>query len=590
MFSIKIKDILLGKPVPKENPKSMYEGFKLPINYLDPRFVHTLSPQVASDLELSGSDLSGNMYSHILTPKHKFAKNIESEWVKQYTTNVPFLQDTQRVLKSMPAYLEETRNNTINCTKVIEIWNDTKNDSGFLEKYSYVEWEYFKSLNESPGFLQTISVINMASPVLSFIIPVIFFIFPFVLLKIQGVPITFSTYLTVLKEVARNHFIGNVINNIQSIGWEKLAYLLFTSGLYVLQIYQNYNLCIRFYKNVNRMNSHLCDLREYLDHSISNMDAFISHNCDLITYGTFCDTTKAKCAKLREFRDELVQIQPFKAGFSKIVEIGYMLKCFYRLHSDLEYDDALRYSIGFEGYVNNLTGISNNITSGNLSFATFNSVGKDCNFTKQYYPAYVNGPHVRNNCDLSNNIIITGPNASGKTTILKTTMLNIIFTQQFGVGFYEACSLTPYTHIHSYLNIPDTSGRDSLFQAESRRCKEIIDIINNADGLGSRHFCIYDELYSGTNPSEAVKSARAFLLYLGDKQNVDFMLTTHYVSLCKKLSKSPRIMNYKMDVDMTNGIRYTYKMRKGISKVKGGILILEEMKYPDEILSMIRNF
>ena len=311
-----------------------------------------------------------------------------------------------------------------------------------------------------------------------------------------------------------------------------------------------------------------------------------------------------KCAKLREFRDELETIQPFKAGFSKIVEIGYMLKCFYRLHSDADYDDALRYSIGFEGYINNLTGISNNITSGNLSFATFNSEGKNCKFTQQYYPAYVGGSHVRNNCDLAKNIIITGPNASGKTTILKTTTLNIIFTQQFGVGFYEACSLTPYTHIHSYLNIPDTSGRDSLFQAESRRCKEILDIINDTTtDLGSRHFCIYDELYSGTNPSEAVKSAHAFLSYLCNMDNVDFMLTTHYVSLCKKLREServhsllcddpsmpPRIVNYKMDVDMSNGIKYTYKMRKGISKVKGGILILEEMKYPREILDMIRK-
>jgi hypothetical protein len=45
-----------------------------------------------------------------------------------------------------------------------------------------------------------------------------------------------------------------------------------------------------------------------------------------------------------------------------------------------------------------------------------------------------------------------------------------------------------------------------------------------------------------------------------------------------------------MDVDMTDGVRYTYNMRKGISRVKGGILILEEMKYPSEILDMIRKF
>jgi len=578
--------MLQAKPPQPPSNKTIYEGFKLPINYLDAQFVHTLSPQVASDLELSSD---GNMYSHILSPQHDFAKNIQTEWSKQYTTNVPFLLDTQSVLKSMPVYLEETQKNIIDCDKMKNIWKDTKHDAAFLEKYSYIEWEYFKSLNESPAFLQTMSVINMASPVLSFIIPVIFFIFPFILLKIQGVPITFSVYISVLKEVTKNHFIGNIVNNINSIGWEKMAYLLGTTGLYFLQIYQNYNLCIRFYKNVNRMNSHLCDLREYLDHSISNMDAFFSHNHNLITYNEFCTTIQTKSIKLREFRDELLSINPFKAGFSKIVEIGYMLKCFYRLHSNLEYDDALRYSIGFEGYINNMTGISNNITSGNLSFAVFNSEGSNCKFTQQYYPAYLGEKYVKNNCDFTKNIIITGPNASGKTTILKTTTLNIIFTQQFGVGFYKACSLTPYTHIHSYLNIPDTSGRDSLFQAESRRCKEILDIIKSTENTGSRHFCIYDELYSGTNPSEAVKSAHAFLSYLCNIPNVDFMLTTHYVSLCKKLRDSERVVNYKMDVDLSNGIQYTYKMKKGISKVKGGILILEEMKYPQEILDMIRK-
>jgi hypothetical protein len=604
MFSIKLQDILQSKPVVSKKTVVIHDGFKLPINYLESKFIHKLSPQVADDLELSGSDLSGNMYSHILTPKHKFASNIETEWSKQYTSSIPFLQDTQHVLKAMPGYLEQTKQNKIDCAKVMEIWNDTKNDERFLEKYSYIEWDSFKYLNESPMFLQTISVINMSSPILSFIIPVIFFIFPFVLLKLQGVPITFAMYISVLKDVARHHFIGNVLQSIQTISWEKLAYLFITAGLYVLQIYQNYNLCIRFYKNVNRMNSHLCDLHNYIDASISNMEAFVSNAHSLPTYREFCSVCKAKCAALRDFKEELSTIQPFKAGFSKISEIGYMLKCFYRMHANDEYEDALRYSIGFEGYINNMTGISGKIVAGHLSFATFVPEGKTCKFTQQYYPAYVDGPYVSNNCDLSKNIVITGPNASGKTTILKTTTLNIIFTQQFGVGFYSECSLTPYTHIHSYLNIPDTSGRDSLFQAESRRCKEILDIIDMPENSDARHFCIYDELYSGTNPSEAVKSAHAFLSYLCNMDNVDFMLTTHYVSLCKKLREServyaassnnpsmpPRIANYKMDVDMTNGIKYTYKMKKGISKVKGGILILEEMNYPAEILNMIRDF
>ena len=594
MFSMNLKNMLQpDKPKAKTEPKpdTLHHGFKLPIHYLDASEIHVLSSQVSEDLELSGSDLSGNMYYHILTPQHQFAKNMQVEWSKHYTTNVPFLRDTQQVLKSIPTYLENSKSDKISCDKVLQIWKDTKNDASFLEKYSYVEWDYFKYLNESPLFLQTVSVINMSSPILSFIIPIIFFIFPFVLLKIQGVPITFTTYLSVLKDIAKHHFIGNVLNNLQSISWDKLMYILFTTGLYVLQIYQNYNLCVRYYKNINRMNTQLSEMHEYADHSIHNMRLFISLHSELTTYREFCNTIRDKCKILSELKQELSSIKPFKAGFSKISEIGYMLKCYYRLHSNAEYDDAFRYSIGFEGFISNLTGVSNRIILGDVSFATFDSENR-CEFKQQYYPAYVDEKYVCNDCNIKDNILITGPNASGKTTILKTTALNIIFTQQFGVGFYKSCVLKPYTHIHSYLNIPDTSGRDSLFQAESRRCKEIIDVIDAPENKESRHFCIYDELYSGTNPTEAVKSARAFLLYLTAKKNVDFILTTHYVALCKKLRGSPRIVNYKMDVDMTEDgrFKYTYKMRKGISKIKGGIMILEEMQYPTEIIDMIRKF
>jgi DNA mismatch repair ATPase MutS len=190
--------------------------------------------------------------------------------------------------------------------------------------------------------------------------------------------------------------------------------------------------------------------------------------------------------------------------------------------------------------------------------------------------------------DLSANIIITGPNASGKTTQLKTTAINIILTQQFGVGFYTSCELLPYTHIHSYLNIPDTSGRDSLFQAEARRCKEILDVVATSDTDSTRHFCVFDELFSGTNAEEATSASFGFLKYLQGFTNVDFILTTHFVKLCQKVEKDGalRIANYMMDAELCDTeIVFTYDMIPGISKIKAAKLILIQMGFPDEIIS-----
>ena len=106
-----------------------------------------------------------------------------------------------------------------------------------------------------------------------------------------------------------------------------------------------------------------------------------------------------------------------------------------------------------------------------------------------YHPS-IEDP-IKNNIDLSKNKIITGPNASGKTTILKTLLINVILSQQYGYGYFDNGVLNPYQHIHCYLNIPDTSGRDSLFQAEARRCKEILDLIE--ENPDNRHICIFDE-------------------------------------------------------------------------------------------------
>ena len=186
-------------------------------------------------------------------------------------------------------------------------------------------------------------------------------------------------------------------------------------------------------------------------------------------------------------------------------------------------------------------------------------------------------------------MLITGPNAAGKTTILKNTLFNLIICQQIGFGFFKSAKINPYKFIHCYLNIPDTSGRDSLFQAEARRCKNILDKIENTKNK-ENHFCIFDEIYSGTNPYEATASAYSYLQHLSSKSNVKFMLTTHYIDLCKKLSKE-NIKNYHMSTNFINNkFNYSYLLKDGISEVKGGVEVLKDLGYPKNMINNTNNF
>jgi hypothetical protein len=208
-------------------------------------------------------------------------------------------------------------------------------------------------------------------------------------------------------------------------------------------------------------------------------------------------------------------------------------------------------------------------------------------FTKLYYPPYDNP--VKNDVTIDKKIIITGPNAAGKTTVIKSTLLNIILSQQLGYGFYETGHIRPYDYLHCYLNIPDTSGRDSLFQAESRRCKEILDCLEKENT--KNHFCIFDELYSGTNPYEAVASAYGYIDHLSKIKNVDLMLTTHYIQLCTNLKSNRHVKNYHMSVEVKSdyNVEYLYKFKKGISTIKGGIKVLYDLEYPESIIESTKK-
>ena len=74
-------------------------------------------------------------------------------------------------------------------------------------------------------------------------------------------------------------------------------------------------------------------------------------------------------------------------------------------------------------------------------------------------------------------------------------------------------------------------------------------------------------------------------------KNVSFVLTTHYIKLCHLFKKHKQIKNYKMKVKMTDDDKpiYSYKINKGISKIKGGISILRDLQYPDDIILEAKN-
>lgn len=99
-----------------------------------------------------------------------------------------------------------------------------------------------------------------------------------------------------------------------------------------------------------------------------------------------------------------------------------------------------------------------------------------------------------------NNVILTGPNTGGKSTVIKGIILNVLFAQTFGMAFADKLVLTPFANVNCYLNITDDlAAGTSLFKAEVLRAKELINSIRTLDG-NLFSFTIMDEVFSGTSP------------------------------------------------------------------------------------------
>ena len=564
--------------------------FKIPIYYNDNKV--EINQNIISDLELVKTiDSSSNpIYTYFFDNNNDVSTKINEQISQYYTTDTNFLKDNQILLKEYIQLGVKYTDYSSNYKNILNIWNELKIDTGFKERYYFIEWEILEFLNRSQWFLQFMSIYNLLSPIISLLVPIIILIIPFFIIKMKGLQITINEYIDVLKIVANQNAIGKLfVVNLSEINSQEKIYIFISAAFYLFSIYQNFMVCVRFNNNMKVIHEHFNEIRIYLYHTIISMENYLNYSIKLKSHNEFNLIIKDKLNVLKNIQEKIKTITDYNMlNFSKISEIGYVFKCFYELHTDTIYDDAIMYSLGFNGYVDCLKGLQNNILERKINYCLFIDNSKRTIFKNCYYANLKNLNPIKNTVKLKQNMIITGPNASGKTTTLKSILINIIFSQQFGCGFYDSAKMKPFNHIHCYLNIPDTSGRDSLFQAEARRCKEILDIISINES--HTHFCAFDELYSGTNPEEAEQSATSFMKYITKYNNVSCLLTTHFIKVCKKLEKSKTIINYKMLTDKNdNELKYKYILEEGISDVKGGIIVLKQMNYPKEIIENTYN-
>ena len=155
-------------------------------------------------------------------------------------------------------------------------------------------------------------------------------------------------------------------------------------------------------------------------------------------------------------------------------------------------------------------------------------------------------------------IIITGPNAGGKTVVLKTIGLLALMVQS---GLHVPVS--PDSNFHFFnnilLDIGDAQSIEDDLSTFSSHLSNIKQIIDDADG---ESLVLLDEVGTGTDPEEGSALASAVLLRLRDKQATVFA-TTHHGSLKLIAHDTESFENAAMEFD-TKNLQPTYVFKQGI--------------------------
>ncbi|MBP5710498.1 MAG: DNA mismatch repair protein MutS, partial [Bacteroidales bacterium] len=180
-------------------------------------------------------------------------------------------------------------------------------------------------------------------------------------------------------------------------------------------------------------------------------------------------------------------------------------------------------------------------------------------------------------------IIITGPNMSGKSALLRQTALIVIMAQ---IGCFvpaESAEIGLVDKVFTRVGASDSiSTGESTFMVEMN---ETASILNN---ISSRSLILLDEIGRGTSTYDGVSIAWAIAEYLHEhrRHRAKVLFATHYHELNDMAAQFPRIKNFHVSVqEVNNKILFMRKLEPGGSEHSFGIHVARMAGMPQQVLN-----
>ena len=194
------------------------------------------------------------------------------------------------------------------------------------------------------------------------------------------------------------------------------------------------------------------------------------------------------------------------------------------------------------------------------------------------------------------NVLLTGPNAGGKSTLMKSVLAAVILSQTVTIAPCESVKLTPFSTIASHLSAVDMAGSASTFETEMMRAQKVLRCL--CVGGPQKSLVVLDEIFNSTNPIEGIAAATSVARHLARNENVMAIISTHYVHIGKLAGD--RYVRFQMPVvkktktkTKEDIIAYPYKLRRGVCRQLIALDLMKRAGFDasvvDEALEVVRQ-